>query len=133
MKDRELQKQAILSLVHDVGKYLVRTARNLGQTPALPLPGALLQMLVTDLYEGKQGKRPSAHFSEVVASVPSLKADARLATISVLLQELDADEEAVREQNGPAVYRAIAKALQVEAALREVLSHPPAVRKSRKA
>ena len=132
MNDSDLQKKALLALVHDVGKYLARTARNLGQNPALPLPSSLLQMLISDLYEGKQGKRPSVHFAQVLALVPTLKSDTRLDTVATLLQELDADEELVRKQNAPAVYRVIAKALQVEAALREVLLHPSVMPKSRR-
>ena len=48
-------------LVHDVGKYVARTARNL---PAAPTP-EMLDMLVRDLYELRPGRRASALLAEL--------------------------------------------------------------------
>jgi len=99
-------------LVHDVGKYVARTARNL---PPAPTP-EMIDMLVRDLYELRPGRRASSLFDELAAHEPSLE------PVRALLGEVDALEPAVRAADAAAVARAAALARQIEERLRALLA-----------
>jgi len=95
-------------LVHDVGKYVARTARNL---PPAPTP-EMLDMLVRDLYELRPGRRASALFAELAPPDPSL------AGVRALFAEVDGLEPSVRAGDAAAVARAAELARQIERTLR---------------
>lgn len=101
----------LLALEHDVAKYIVRTARNLGEGP---IPGPLRPMLIRDLYgrEGEPG--PSQRFEEHAAALDAHRRDQceadflRLAELEVQVRggEDDATDEALT------LARAIASRIQ---------------------
>jgi len=95
-------------LVHDVAKYVARTARNLPQAPT----AQMIEMLARDLYELRPGRRASSLFAEL-APPPPLFDDVR-----GLLAEVDELEPAVRAGDGAAVARAAAIACDVERRIR---------------
>jgi predicted RNA-binding protein associated with RNAse of E/G family len=95
-------------LVHDVGKYVARTARNLPPAPT----AEMLEMLVRDLYELRPGRRASAVFAELAPAEPALDG------VRALLAEVDTLEPAVRAGEPAAVARAVAIAREVEQRLR---------------
>ncbi len=69
---RQRRSELTARLVHDVGKYLARTARNLPAGCALD--AALLDMLCRDLYGDARSPRPSARFAELAAELAPLLA-----------------------------------------------------------
>lgn len=109
---RELTAQ----LLHDVGKYLTRTARNLPASEAID--GGLVEMLCRDLYGAAGSERPAARLSALVAEFPPAFSDKRLEQAAATLAELERCEPAVRSGRADAVARAAALALQVEQLLR---------------
>lgn len=116
-------RQALLTLYHDVGKYVARTARNL---PALAerdsVAPALLGLLVADLYALREGMRASQVFAERAAALRRFASlDAGLDAVATLLCEVDLLEPQLRAGEIAAVWRGAAIALEVEARLRELL------------
>jgi hypothetical protein len=105
-------------LVHDVGKYVARTARNLAPETTLTPP--IVAMLTRDLYETYAGERASAHLgrSSLAALAPPAYRRAR-----ELLEEIDRLEPNVRAGEPPAVRRAAALACEVERALRSLITN----------
>ena len=101
-------------LVHDVGKYVARTARNLDERSLLS--PAIVSMLTRDLYDTFGGERASA----IVARSP-LVAPALLRARD-LLAGIDELEASVRAGETPAVRRAATLACEVERTLRSLLS-----------
>lgn len=132
--DRSRARELTARLVHDVGKYLARTARNLPADCA-PDP-ALLAMLCRDLYGDSRSPRPATRFAELAAELapllpaaPPVAADgaaaeltpppaATLAAVGGELAELDGLEGAVRAGAADAVVRAVALARRIEQQLR---------------
>lgn len=116
-KSQSPRVQALLAqLVHDVGKYLARTARNLPATESVD--STLLAMLCRDLYGDAAAPRPAARFAALLSELQPLLADASLAEIAakfIALADLEAD---VRAGAPAAITRAAALALQVDAQLR---------------
>jgi len=109
-----MSKQQRARLLHDVGKYVARTARNL---PAGTAPPALVAMLARDLYALRDGKRASVVLDELAVGLagPSLeRARARLA-------EADALEQPLRAGDPIAVARGANIACEVEALLRALV------------
>lgn len=105
-------------LVHDVGKYLTRTARNLPSSGAVD--AGLLAMLCRDLYGGAGSARPAARLAALAAELPPRFADERLGQAAAGLAELERCEAAVRAGRADAVGQATALALQVEQLLRAI-------------
>lgn len=106
---------ALVTLVHDVGKYVARIARNL--PPAGPVPPALAPLLVKDLYETWRGQPARARFEMLAdALTPELRAD-----LSAHFVELTALEPDVRRHEDAALRRAATIALAIERRLREAL------------
>jgi len=107
-----MTRRDMAKLVHDVGKYVARTARNL---PPEPTP-EMVAMLVRDLYELRPGQRASARLAEL-ADFPDAPP---LDDVRALFAEIDALEPALRRGEAAAVRRAAALACEVEARLRQV-------------
>lgn len=115
--------EVLAELHHDVGKYIVRVARNV--TPGMPVPQALVAMLVKDLYQTHAGRPASRRFEELRARLPT-----PLATMPALteahagLRRLDDAEQAVRAADATALVSALLEARAIEthlaSALREV-------------
>jgi hypothetical protein len=105
-----MNREARMRLLHDVGKYVARTARNL---PDGALDRELIDMVARDLYELKPGRRASAVFDELA------QPDARLAEIRQFLVAVDKLEDRVRSGDEAAVRGAAALALEVERRLRD--------------
>jgi hypothetical protein len=102
-----------LQLVHDVGKYVARTARNLPASPTADM----IDMLARDLYQLRPGQRAST----VLAALAGDADEPAVADARALLAEADALEPRVRAGEPAAVARAAALALAVEARLRALL------------
>lgn len=103
--------------MHDVGKQVVRTARNVGPGP---LPPTLLLMLVSDLYAlggAASPERASSRFARISDGLDH----PRLAEARDALEAIDALEARVRDGDATAIARAIELARTVEATLRELL------------
>lgn len=100
-------------LLHDVGKYVTRIARNLPKEG--PIPAALAAMMTKDLYETHRGRRASVRFEELSEALDArARSEAR-----ALLATIDGLEDAVRAANEAALREAGAAALALEALLRE--------------
>ncbi|HRI55408.1 MAG TPA: hypothetical protein PLW65_34985 [Pseudomonadota bacterium] len=131
---KQRRRELIARLVHDVGKYLARTARNLPAGEALD--AALLDMLCRDLYGDSRSPRPAARFAELAAELAPLLAPApqvadgdepaelaplttaALSAIGLELAELDGLEGQVRAGAPAAVLRAAELARGIEQQLR---------------
>lgn len=100
------------ALVHDVGKYVARTARNLPADG--PVPRVLIDMLCRDLYALTDSQRASERFEELAHGL-------ELEGCRALFVEIDELEPRVREGDDEAVRRVAALALQVESELRSLL------------
>jgi len=99
-------------LLHDVGKYVARTARNLPPAPTTEM----IEMLIRDLYELRPGRRASALFAELAPPEPALDG------VRALLAEVDRLEPSVRAGEAAAVARAAALAREVELRLRALVT-----------
>jgi len=102
-------------LAHDIGKYVARGACNV--RAGEPLPAALLALIARDLYELPGGRRASARFAELAAPLRAGPPQPALERCAGLLAAIDALEPAVRAGEEPALRRAAALALQVQALL----------------
>jgi hypothetical protein len=105
-----MTRRQLASLVHDVGKYVARTARNLPPEPTREM----IDMLVRDLYELRPGQAASAVF----ASLGSFAGAPPLDDVRALFAEIDRLEPAVRAGEAAAVGRAAGLAREVETRLR---------------
>jgi hypothetical protein len=103
-------RRHLSSLVHDVGKYVARTARNLPAEPTREM----IDMLVRDLYE----LRPGQHASVVFASLADFAGAPPLDDVRALFVELDGLEAEVRAGAPAAVSRAALIARDIETRLR---------------
>lgn len=115
-------QQLFAELVHDVGKYVARTARNLGDPPSTPLAAPLLQMLLDDCFGSATTQRPSLRFAELRRQLLAVYPNVDLSAVATCLFELDSLESLIRADNAPAVARAVALAKQIEADLRAHLT-----------
>jgi hypothetical protein len=103
-------------LAHDLGKYMARTARNVGEANWTP---ELAAMLCRDLF-ALDGGRASAVFAAHARAIEELVGPRpALEHVRALLAEIDALEIPVRRSELPALVRAARMSLAVEAALRE--------------
>ena len=105
-----MSRRDLSLLVHDVGKYVARTARNLPPEPTREM----IDMLVRDLYELRPGQRASHVFAlaAAIAGAPALD------HVRAMFDEIDALESEVRAGAPPAVTRAAAIARDIELRLR---------------
>ena len=82
------------TLLHDVGKYVARTARNLREGQVIEGPFA--EMLLRDVYETFRGRRASERFEELAPPLERALGDERLAAVRARLAQIDACEERAR-------------------------------------
>ncbi|MEM9070471.1 MAG: hypothetical protein AAGE52_18340 [Myxococcota bacterium] len=101
---------SLAELVHDVGKYVSRTARNL---PDGEIPPVLVAMLCRDLYALQEGRRASTVFRELAADYPAARARCQDA-----FDRIDALEAEVRAGEPGAVREAATLAMSIDSALR---------------
>jgi hypothetical protein len=106
--DRDLAAR----LVHDVGKYVARTARNVVGQEWAP---DLIAMLCRDLYELPRG-RASAVFADLATAFEGARP--ALERVRSMLAEIDGLEAGVRRGEPESLARAARAALAVEEALR---------------
>ncbi|HZS37606.1 MAG TPA: hypothetical protein VFF06_12305 [Polyangia bacterium] len=138
-------REAALRIVHDVAKYVARTARNLKSGVALD--AELVAMLARDLYElGAKRERasivldelavpiadpstngradgPPACWSMLDAQLSNARSELRVAR--ALLAEADALEAPLRAGDARAVERGAAIAVEVERRLRALAREVP--------
>ena len=105
----------IRKLVHDLGKYIARTACNVREADWTP---ELVEMLLADLYDLK-GERAEQVFLRHVPEEPSAFPEWRI--IRHLLGELDGMESALVKGELQVVHVAAEKAMLVEHTLRMAL------------
>lgn len=108
------RRRRLARLVHDVGKYVARTARNLPPAPA-PVPAFAVGMLVRDLYETAPNRRASFLLDEIARG---LDGSPELERARALLAEADALEREVRAGDEAALRRVASIAREVEVVLR---------------
>jgi hypothetical protein len=116
--------ERVRALMHDVGKQVARTARNVGVGDR-SLPDALLRMLIADLYalSGSAGtERASMRLSRLAQGLDDPRFARHLDAARAALSTLDAIEAEVRANEPAAVARAIELAHSVEVALRALLA-----------
>lgn len=122
--------EAAARLVHDVGKYMTRTARNLRPGDYATLGPALRAMLISDLYGTATADRsagtetPHARFLRLVAPFSTMEASPGAANWVAgcrdLFGDLDALRDAVLRGDADAAARAGAVALAIDAKLRDL-------------
>jgi hypothetical protein len=105
-------------LVHDVGKYITRTARNVADGEWTP---DLIAMLLDDLYD-LRGERALQVFLRITPlGTRPLATYPEWSTVHAMLCELDAMESELRAGKQSALRRAQGLALSVECTLRALL------------
>jgi hypothetical protein len=105
-----MSRRHLSRLIHDVGKYVSRTACNLPPQPTREM----IDMLIRDLYQLRPDQRASTVFHEL-AQFPGAPP---LDDVRALLAEIDALEPEVRAGASAAVARAATLARAVAARLR---------------
>ncbi len=113
-------RPAATRLLHDVGKYVARTARNVppgGWTPELA------DMLCRDLFELRGGRASAVCAPSAEAIEGQVGTRSELVRARALLAEIDALEAAVRAADTSACDRAAALALAVEQTLRTLVAN----------
>jgi hypothetical protein len=119
---RDQRRQRLARLVHDVGKYVARTARNLPPPPA-PVPAWAVAMLARDLYEtAPPGRRASLLLDEISRGLDGVP---EIDWARALLAEADALERDVRAADEAALRRAASIAREVELVLRAASRSAP--------
>jgi hypothetical protein len=103
-------RRQVAALVHDVGKYVARTARNLPPSPTREM----VDMLVRDLYDLRPGQHASVVFAQLAAFADAPPLD----DVHALFAEIDRLEAEVRAGAPDAVMRAALLARDIEARLR---------------
>src|SRR5262249_2538322 len=90
-------------LVHDVGKHVARTARNVPDGRIAP---PLVALLRKDLYRTDGARRGSRVFAELCGSIDP-REDPRLARVAACFDEIDSIEDAVARSDEDALRRAV--------------------------
>ena len=105
-----MSRRDLSRLIHDVGKYVARTARNLPAEPTREM----IDMLVRDLYQLRPQQRASSVFTQLArfADAPPLD------DVRALFAEIDHLEAEVSAGTPAAVTRAAALACEIERRLR---------------
>ena len=109
-------------LAHDVGKYVARTAHNVGEAD---WTAALASMLARDLYALPAGRASAVFALRAEPITAALGPQPELGEVRALLAQIDALEPAVRQGEPPALTRAARLALDVERILREFVRRLP--------
>jgi hypothetical protein len=105
-----VNRRDVSRLIHDVGKYVARTARNLPAEPTREM----IDMLIHDLYQ----LRPAQPASSVIAQLADFPDAPPLDDVRALFAEIDALEDDVSAGSIPAVKRAAQLACEIERRLR---------------
>ena len=114
----ETVEPLVAKLVHDVGKYISRTAVNL---PVMGITDVLLPLLVTDLYCLDGERRASEVFERLATPIENtIGASSCIVTCRALLKRIDALETRVRGGDMAAASEAAAAAVAVSNELREL-------------
>lgn len=111
--DTDAAREARRQLLHDVGKYVARIAKNL--SPDGPIAAPLAAMLVKDLYETHRGRPASVRFAELEEALEPPSREAVRAHLSAI----DALEARVRHAEDAAMREAAGHAIAVEKILRD--------------
>jgi hypothetical protein len=111
--DPEAAREARRQLLHDVGKYVARIAKNL--PPDGPIAAPLAAMLVKDLYETHRGRPASARFAELEEALAQDSREVARAHLSAI----DALQGRVRQADAAAMREAAGHAIAVEKVLRD--------------
>jgi hypothetical protein len=113
-------------LAHDVGKYVARTAHNVGEADCeADWTPALASMLARDLYALPGGRASAVFATSAQPIAAAIGPQSELANARDLLAQIDALEGAVRQGERPALARAARLALDVERILREFVRRLP--------
>lgn len=122
-------EKAVTELVHDVAKYIARTARNVVTPPAQPRPGSpppeplpppLHKMLIRDLYGDENLPRPRALFVPRALQIARHVPDTRLVEARARLARLDELEPEVRAGALLAIGEACTAAREIEQLIRAI-------------
>lgn len=113
----EATRSALAALVHDVGKHVARTARNV-RGDAVPAP--LLPLLLADLYRIDGRRRASEVFRASRAQLGDAY-PSELEAVGRLLDEIDRLEEPASRGDAAALARVVELAREVERSLRSLL------------
>jgi hypothetical protein len=100
-------------LVHDVAKYVARTARNVRDDA---WDAELVAMLCADLYGSQRVSRRFDHLAQAIETAQG--PEVAFASIRALLTEIDGLEAEVRAANHHAVARAAHLAIEIENQIR---------------
>jgi len=116
------RRRRFARLVHDVAKYVARTARNLPPPPA-PVPAWAAAMLARDLYETAPPHRRASFLLDEITR--GLDPTPELDRARALLAEADSLEREVRAADETALRRAASIAREVELVLRAAARGTP--------
>jgi len=112
-------RRVVSTLLHDVGKYVARTARNVVDRPSID--GPFVGMLLRDVYETYRGARASARFEQLVSELEALGFhDPRIVAARGALAQIDSLEQAARGGDEPALASVASAAIEIEEALRSL-------------
>ena len=114
----ETERLVLAALVHDVGKHIARTARNVRGDG---VPAALLPLLCADLYRIDGGRRASDVFHSLRTELGDAHR-AELDRVAVLLEAIDRLEAEVVRGEPEASIRVVSLACEVERSLRALLT-----------
>lgn len=120
LPDTERQRARALAadLVHDVGKYVARAARNIPEGG--PIAATLVPMLLRDCFETHAGRPASVRFEELAAPLEACIQDARIAAVRAALGQVDALADAARRSEPDALLALARHAREIDALLREL-------------
>lgn len=112
-------REIAAALLHDVGKYVARTARNLPEPDAID--ARLVPMLLADVYSTYRGTRASERFAVLEAELHAIGVrDPRLLEARTALSRIDALEADARGGDAVALATVARAAIEVERALRSL-------------
>ena len=98
-------------LVHDVGKYITRAARNITEGE---IPDAVRTLLLEDLYLLDGTHRASRVFEELLAPLDPPPRAERIITCQERLARIDALETEIRKGDASAIRRAAHMAIEIQ-------------------
>lgn len=106
-------------LCHDVGKYLTRAARNIGDAK---VEGPLLALMLDDLFALDGERRASLVFEDITLPLEALIGkNAHLEACRTMLLRIDALESDIRAEKAAAIKEASTLAVEIEDRLRRLL------------
>jgi hypothetical protein len=115
------QEAALTSLLHDIGKHIIRCAKNLRDNPLLPLSDSVFRLLIADLYGKETEPKPSEKFRETVRKYRLYETYPDLAHVADLFFQIEGLEMLVRDRETSAIQLAMELAIRVEAGIRAIV------------